>query len=103
MPLEKYLARLDIQLLDYPVKHNTVYRTTDAGEVHGHLAVDRDKSGILGRDEELVVVSLVAVAGPEPLYLPVGVVADHVLALAKAGVITLPPGEHRLPFVRLDL
>src|SRR5215218_9280515 len=103
MPLEKYLARLDIQLLDYPVKHNTVYRTTDAGEIPLYLAVDRDQGRILGRDEELVVVALVAVAGPEPGYLAVGMVADHVLALAVSCLESLPPGEHRLSLVFLDL
>src|SRR5215204_6882214 len=50
-----------------------------------------------------MVVSLVAVAGPDPSYLAVGVVADHVLTLAKACVVALPPGEHRLSLVGLHL
>src|ERR687894_3008117 len=36
-------------------------------------------------------------------YLAVGMVADHVLALAVARVASFPPGEHRLTLVRLDL
>src|SRR5215217_2757929 len=50
-----------------------------------------------------MVVALVAVAGPDPGYLPIRVVADHVLALAKACVVPLPPGEHLLALVSLHL
>src|SRR5215204_926028 len=50
-----------------------------------------------------MMVSLVAIAGPEPGYLAVGMVEDHVLALAEACVVSLPPGEHRLSPVCLDL
>src|SRR5215212_868430 len=47
------------------------------------------------------MVPFVAVARPDPPYLPVRKVADHVLALTEASVMALPPGEHRLPLVRL--
>src|SRR5215211_7898397 len=50
-----------------------------------------------------MMVSLVAVACSEPGYLAVGMVEDHVLALAKAGVVALPPGEHPLSLVGLHL
>src|ERR687894_1304404 len=36
-------------------------------------------------------------------YLAVGMVADHVLALAVARMESLPPGEHRLTLVRMYL
>src|SRR5215218_3246521 len=66
-----------------------------------YFAVDRDKGRILGRDAKLVVVPLVAVAGPYPCYLPVGAIEDHVLALAVTSMESLPPGEHRLSLVCL--
>src|SRR5215203_6921536 len=94
---------LDVNLLDYPVEHDTPYWTTDAREVPFYLAVDRDQGRILGRDEELVVIPLVAVASPDPGYLTIGMVEDHVLALAVASVESLPPGEYRLTLVFLDL
>src|SRR5215208_5296695 len=50
-----------------------------------------------------MVVALVAVAGPDPLYLPIRAVADHVLALTKACVVPLPPGEYLLALVSLHL
>src|SRR5215213_4765313 len=103
VPLEDDLPALDIDLLDYPVEHITFYRTAETGEIPWRLVVDRDQGRILGRDEELVMVPLVAVSGSKAGYLAVGRVADHVLAVAVAGVPSLPPGEHRLSFVSLDL
>src|SRR5215211_5513923 len=47
------------------------------------------------------MVPFVAVAGRDPLYLPVGVVHEHVLALTEPRVVALPPGEHRLSLVGL--
>src|SRR5918994_2917753 len=101
VPLKEYLPALDVYLLGYPIEHDPLHRTTHAGEVHGHLAVDRDKGRILGCDEELVVVALVAVGGPEAGYLVIGMVEDHVLALAVTSMQSLPPGEHRLSLVCL--
>src|SRR5215213_7948182 len=103
VPLKEHLARLDVDLLDYPVEHSTVRRTPYGGQIPRHLTVDRDQRCILGRDEELVVVALVSVAGPDPLYLPIRVVHEHVLALAKPRVESLPPGEHLLALVFLHL
>src|SRR5215218_4373977 len=103
VPLEEHLAGLDVDLLDYPVEHSAVRRTPYGGQIPRHLTVDRDQRRVLWGDEELVVVPLVAVAGPDPGYLPIRVVADHVLALAKPGVVALPPGEHRLSPVGLHL
>src|SRR5215213_9160053 len=74
-----------------------------AGQIPRHLTVDGDQRRVLGRDEELVVVSFVAVAGSEPGYLAIGMIEDHVLALAKACVVALPPGEHLLALVSLHL
>src|SRR5215204_7084347 len=101
VPLEEYLARLDVELLSYPVEHITVYRITLRNEVPWHLTVDRDQGRILGRDEELVVVLLVAVGSRKAGYLAVGAIQDHVLALAVSCVVSLPPGEHRLSLVCL--
>src|SRR5215217_4287619 len=103
VPLEEHLAGLDVDLLDYPVEHSAVRRTPYGGQIPRHLIVDRDQRRVLGRDEELVVVALVAVAGPDPLYLPIRVVHEHVLALAKPRVESLPPGEHLLALVGLHL
>src|SRR5829696_7285882 len=50
-----------------------------------------------------LVVPLIAVASPDPGYLPVRMVAVHVLALSKPGVVSLPPGQHRLSLVGLHL
>src|SRR5215218_6257857 len=103
VPLKEHLAGLDIDLLDYPVEHSAVRRTSYVGQIPRHLTVDRDQRRVLWRDEELVVVALVAVAGPDPLYLPIRVVHEHVLALAKPRVESLPPGEHLLSLVSLHL
>src|SRR5215211_7734818 len=103
VPLKKHLAGLDVDLLDYPVEHSAVRRTPYGGQIPRHLTVDRDQRRVLGRDEELVVVALVAVAGPDPLYLPIRVLHEHVLALAEARVESLPPGEHLLALVSLHL
>src|SRR5215210_2958697 len=50
-----------------------------------------------------MVVSLVAVTSPDPGYLPIRVVHEHILTLAEPGVVPLPPGEHSLPLVDLHL
>src|SRR5215210_4229563 len=102
VPLEEHFPTLDVDLLDDPFQHRTVDGTTHAGQVLTHLTVDRDQRGILGRNHELVVIPLVAVAGSHSLYLPVGMVTDHILALSVAGVVSLPPGQHLLPLIRLD-
>src|SRR5215213_452613 len=103
VPLKEHLAGLDIDLLDYPVEHSAVRRAPYGGQIPRHLSVDRDQRRVLSRDEELVVVALVAVAGPDPLYLPIRVVHEHVLALAKPRVESLPPGKHFLALVSLHL
>src|SRR5215207_7949514 len=103
VPLKEHLAGLDVDLLDYPVEHSAVRRAPYGGQIPRHLTVDRDQRRVLGRDEELVVVALVSVAGPDPLYLPIRVVHEHVLALAKPRVVSLPPGEHRLSLIGLHL
>src|ERR671913_39764 len=51
--------------------------------------------------EELVVVALVSVLGPEAGYFAVGAIEDDVLALAVACMESLPPGEHPLSLVGL--
>src|SRR5215212_2896257 len=87
VPLEEHLPTLDIDLLDDPFQHRTVDGATHTGQVPSHLTVDRDQRRILGRDHELVVIPFVAVAGSDSLYLPVGMVTDHVLALSVARVV----------------
>ena len=49
VPLEEDLAGLDVHLLDYTVEHDTLYGTSDGGEVPLYFTVDRDQRGILGR------------------------------------------------------
>src|SRR5919107_1389163 len=102
VPLEEHLPALDVDLLDNPFQHRTVDGAAHTGQVRTHFIVDRDQRRILGRDNELVVIPFVAVAGPDSIYLPVGMVTDHILALSVACVVSLPPGEYRLPSVRLD-
>jgi hypothetical protein len=103
VPLEEHLPGRDVELLGYAVQHNAVCRAAHRGEVHRHLVVDRDQRNAFGRDQELVVVARVAVPRSEPPHLPVGAVEDDVLALAVAGVVADPPGEHRLAPVPLHL
>src|SRR5215217_7873576 len=101
VPLEEYLPALDVDLLSYPLEHDTLNRTTDGGEIPYYLAVDRDQGCILWRDEELVVVPLVAVGGRKAGSLAVGGIEDHVLSLAVTSMHSLPPGEHPLSLVGL--
>ena len=58
-----------------------------------------------GRQPDLVQVGVVAVAGPDRRDVLVGAVVDHVFALAEADLedAALPPGQHGLAFVLLDL
>ncbi len=65
--------------------------------------VDVEQGGVLGTYEELVVVAFVAVSGPHPRHLAVGAVEEHVLPLAQAGVLSLPPSEHGAAPVALQL
>src|SRR5215218_9105521 len=104
VPLEDDFPTLDVYLLSYSIQHPTVLRATDRGEVHACRAVDRDQGGFLRGDEKLVMVSLIAVARPNPLYLPIGAIQDHVLALAMSGHdFALTPREHRLAPIALHL
>src|SRR4029450_7564962 len=55
-------------------------------------------------NEELMQVALVAVARPDPAYLVVRAIEDHVLANAVAGHdLALPPGQCWLSLVGLHL
>ena len=63
-----------------------------------------DQRGVLRGDDELVQVDLQPVARADGGDGPVGAVGDHRLALPVAGDhAALPPGEHRLALVGLDL
>src|SRR5215203_5596992 len=86
-PFEEHLAGLDVKLLDDTLPRHAVLQAANRGEVPGHRVVDRDQRGVLRADEELVVVSITAVACTEALYLAVGVIEDHVVAWY------LPPGK----------
>src|SRR5215212_1100068 len=103
VPLEEHLPGLYVYFLDYSVQHRGISGPTHRGQVTVHPMVDGDQRGVLGGDQELVVVSRVAVAGFDPRYLPVGMVADHALSPAEAGVVAYPPGQHRLALVLLQL
>src|ERR671916_14699 len=80
LPLEERLASLDVELLDDPLHRHAASGAADGGEIPWHRVVDRDQCGVLRADEELVVVSVVAVGSADPCYLAVGMVEDHVLA-----------------------
>jgi hypothetical protein len=79
MPFEEHLPALDVELLDDTLPHPVVLQAADRREIPGHRVVDQDQRGILGADEELVVVPVIAVAGAEAGYLAVGMVEDPVL------------------------
>src|ERR687889_1940240 len=96
-PLEERLASLDVELLDDPLPHHVAPRAADGGEIPWHRVVDRNQCGVLRADEELVVVSIVAVGGRKAGYLTVGTIEDHILAWC------LPPGKHRSTLVGLHL
>src|SRR5215212_9753383 len=66
-----------------------------------HRVEDGDQCRVLRAYEELVVVPVVAVGSPEPGYLAVGAVEDHVLALVLAWCFH--PSEHGLAPVGLNL
>src|SRR5215208_7054957 len=95
MRFEEHLPALDVELLDDALPHPVVLQAADRGEIPGHRDVDRDQRGVLGTDEELVVVPVAAVAGAEAGYLAVGMVEDHVL------VYPVHPGKHGLAAVAL--
>src|ERR671911_1338630 len=86
-PFEEHLSGLDIQLLNNALYGYAARGAADRGEVSWHRVVDRDQCGVLRADEELVVVAVVAVGGPETGYLAVGGIEDHVHARC------LPPGQ----------
>src|SRR5215213_9257902 len=86
-PFEEYLSGLDIQLLNDALYRYAILGAADRGEVPWHRVVDRDQCGVLRADEELVVVPVIAVGGPEPGYLAVGAVEDHRAALPGAALL----------------
>src|SRR5215208_570844 len=96
-PFEEYLSGLDIQLLNDALYRYAILGAADRGEVPWHRVVDRDQCGVLRADEELVVVPVVAVGGPETGYLTVGGIEDHVHARC------LPPGQDGSALVGLCL
>ena len=103
VPLEEDLARLHVDLLYDAFQRDAVPRTADGGEVPRGLSVNDEQRGAAVGQEELVVVSLVTVTRAHAGDLPVGAVADDVLAPAVAPVNPLPPGEDGLSFVGLRL
>src|SRR5215208_4751313 len=84
VPLEEHLPGLDVQLLDDALPGYAILGASDGGEVPWHRVVDRKQCCVLRADLELVVVPVVAVGSPEPCYLAVGAIEDHVLALVLA-------------------
>src|SRR5215211_6857820 len=95
VPFKEHFPALDVQLLDDTLPQRVVLQAADRGEIPGHSTIDRDQRGVLGADEELVVVPVAAVAGAEAGHLAVGMVEDHVL------VYPVHPGEHALAAVAL--
>src|SRR5215217_1424543 len=71
-------------------------RAADRGEIRASRSVGHQERGALQGDQELVEVSLVAVARAHPACLAVRVIEDYVFAYAVPGRdLALPPGEHR--------
>jgi hypothetical protein len=104
VPLEEHLARLEVELLGYAVPHRGVARAADGGEVGPGFGVGREERGVPRGDGELVQVAFETVSRLDPAHLAVGGVEDHVLTYAVPGHdATLPPGEHGLAPVGLDL
>src|SRR5829696_2123465 len=78
-------------------------RAANRGQIRSRRGIGRQEGGVLGGDQELVQVTLVAVARAHPGYLAVGVVEDDVLADAVAqNYPAFPPGEHGPAPVALD-
>ena len=104
VPFEEDLAGLDVELLDDAVPRRAVLRAAGWGEIRRHRLVGGEQRGVLRGDEELVQVSVEAVARADPRYLPVRVVEDNVLPDAVPGHHgPLPPGEHGPAPVSLHL
>jgi hypothetical protein len=96
VPLEEHIAIVYVDLLQDAIQDDALFRATDRGEVHRYLVIDRDEGGVPEGNGELVQVSPVAAARPDPGHLPVRVVQDHVLADAVPLYDpALPPDEHR--------
>src|SRR5215213_8393340 len=91
MPFEEHLAALDIKLLNDSLPHPAVLQATDRGEIPEHRAVDQDQRGVLGTDEELMVVPVAARQGTEPLHLP-AIVDDHRAALPSEALLRSDEG-----------
>src|SRR5215213_3262135 len=101
VPLEEHLSGLDVQLLDDALPGYAILGASDGRMIPWHRVVDREQRCVLRAYEELVVVPVVAVGSPEPGYLAVGAVEDHVLALVLARC--LHPSEHGFAPVGLNL
>src|SRR5215211_63619 len=104
VPLEEHLPGLYVHLLGDTLDHRSRHGAAEVGEIQAHKVVDREQSRALRGDAEVVLVSPVAVARLDPLYLPVGTIEDHVLSDAGPGLgLAFPPGQHRLALVLLHL
>ena len=105
VPLPHHQAGLDVDLLDDRVQQDPVRGAVHRGEVHVDRVEGVDPGGALGREQDLVQVGAVAVAGADGGDLLVGAVVDHVFALAEPHLddAALPPGERRFAFVALHL
>ncbi len=104
VPLEQHAAGRDVDLLHGPGQGHPLLRPAQLGQVGRHRPERGDQRGVLRGDDELVQVGLQSVARADGGDGPVRTVGDHRLAFPVAGDhAALPPGEHRLAPVGLDL
>ena len=104
-PLEQHLRARNLELLDDPL-HDLLRAAALAGlrEVDGAQVPGGHERRPVGREEELVQVGRLPAAGREPRDLAVGLVEDHVVAVAEPVLgLPLPPGQHRLALVESGL
>ena len=104
-PLEQHLRARNLELLDDPLD-DLLRAAALAGlrEVDGAQIPGGHERRPVGREEELVQVGRLPAAGREPCDLAVGLVEDHVVAVAEPVLgLPLPPGQHRLALVERGL
>ena len=98
IPLEKHLARGDVDFLHDAVDDRLIGGSAHAGQVRRGDLVSQDQCGVPRRDNEFVPAGRVATGGPHrgDLTVPVAVdvAGDGRQQAGSAEVAELAPGEH---------